>query len=114
MNPEKNVRLRHVPAETEAGERDGKPASFAQRKDILQDERYGRLEKLSPRERELCLLLVEGYTLKESAARLQIKYSTANTHVNGIYKKLGVNSRADLIINYRALSNASFNPDCID
>ncbi|MEA4920344.1 MAG: LuxR C-terminal-related transcriptional regulator [Clostridiaceae bacterium] len=60
-----------------------------------------RLALLTPRERELFLLLLEGYTLKESAKQLTIKYSTANTHMTGIYKKLIVSSRAELIIRYR-------------
>lgn len=67
----------------------------------LSGEPFGKLTLLTPRERELFLLLVEGYTLKESAKRLDIKYSTANTHMTGIYKKLNVNSRAELIIGYR-------------
>jgi len=60
-----------------------------------------RVAMLTPREHELFLLLLEGYTLKESANRLFIKYSTANTHMTGIYRKLDVNSRAELIIRYR-------------
>lgn len=56
---------------------------------------------LTPREKELFSLLLEGYTLKESAKQLSIKYSTANTHMTGIYKKLNVNSRAELIIRFR-------------
>lgn len=65
------------------------------------DEPSGRLGLLTPRERDLFLLLLEGYTLKESAEQLSVKYSTANTHMTGIYKKLNVNSRAELIIRYR-------------
>jgi len=60
-----------------------------------------RLALLTPREHDLFLLLLEGYTLKESAKQLSVKYSTANTHMTGIYKKLDVNSRAELIIRYR-------------
>ena len=60
-----------------------------------------RISLLTPREHELFLLLLEGYTLKESAKQLSVKYSTANTHMTGIYKKLEVNSRAELIIRYR-------------
>ncbi len=74
---------------------------------IAEAEKHERTGKLTPRERELCLFLVEGYTLKESAERLHVKYSTANTHMNGVYRKLGVNSRAELIINYRYLVSAS-------
>jgi len=62
--------------------------------------RQKKVALLTPREHELYLLLLMGYTLKESAQQLAIKYSTANTHMTGIYKKLEVNSRAELIINY--------------
>lgn len=64
------------------------------------DEPFDRIYLLSPREYELFLLLLEGYTLKESAKQLSIKYSTANTHMTSVYKKLNVNSRAELIIKY--------------
>lgn len=70
---------------------------------IGQDDKERRVEKLTPREHDLYLLLLEGYTLKESAMQLSIKYSTANTHMSGVYRKLGVNSRAELIINYRGI-----------
>lgn len=64
--------------------------------------RQSRVNLLTPREYDLYLLLLEGFTLKECAKQLSIKYSTANTHMTSIYKKLGVNSRAELIINYRS------------
>lgn len=67
-------------------------------------DRQVRFSRLTPRENDLYLLLIEGFTLKESANQLSIKYSTANTHMTGIYKKLGVNSRAELIINYRDIN----------
>jgi len=59
-----------------------------------------RLTLLTPRERDLFFLLLDGYTLKESAKQMSVKYSTANTHMTGIYKKLNVKSRAELIIKY--------------
>lgn len=62
-----------------------------------------RVALLTPREHDLYLLLLEGYTLKECSKRLSVKYSTANTHMTGIYRKLGVNSRAELIIDYRGI-----------
>ncbi len=83
------------------------PSSFSAKPAIVQEDRLERLDKLTPRERELCLLLVEGYTLKESAVQLKVKYSTVNTHMNGVYRKLGVNSRAELIINYRQLAGVN-------
>jgi len=60
-----------------------------------------RMTALTQREREVFRLLVEGYTLRETAQQLGLKYSTVNTHMTGIYRKLGVNSRAELIIRYR-------------
>jgi DNA-binding CsgD family transcriptional regulator len=59
------------------------------------------MKTLTPRERDAFVLLMEGYTLKETAIQLKIGYSTANTYQTSIYKKLHVNSRAGLIINYR-------------
>jgi len=55
---------------------------------------------LTPRELDVFRLLLEGYTLRETAEQLGVKYSTVNTHMTAIYKKLGVNSRAELIIRY--------------
>lgn len=68
---------------------------------LIAGEPAERLALLTPRERELFRLLLEGYTLKESAKQLSVKYSTANTHMTGVYKKLDVKSRAELIIRYR-------------
>lgn len=67
----------------------------------MESDRKKRLALLTPRERDLYLLLLEGLTLKECAKKLSIKYSTANTHMTSVYKKLAVNSRAELLINYR-------------
>jgi DNA-binding NarL/FixJ family response regulator len=48
---------------------------------------------LSPRENEIMLLLVEGFTDKEIGAALGISPRTVTTHVTSIYNKLGVFSR---------------------
>jgi len=55
------------------------------------------IHTLSPREYEVCLLLVEGHAVKEVAARCKISTSTADAHARRVYKKLGVHSRAELI-----------------
>lgn len=68
---------------------------------VDQSSKRARVSRLTPREHDLYLLLIEGYTLKKSATMLGVKYSTANTHMTCIYRKLEVNSRAELIINYR-------------
>lgn len=70
---------------------------------LSQDEKQERVNLLTPREHHLYLLLLEGFTLKESANQLSIKYSTANTHMTRVYRKLGIKSRAELIINYRGI-----------
>ena len=62
---------------------------------------------LTPRETDVFRLLLEGYTLRETADRLGIKYSTVNTHMTAVYKKLGVSSRAELIIRYRDYENTA-------
>ncbi|MDD4717523.1 MAG: LuxR C-terminal-related transcriptional regulator [Eubacteriales bacterium] len=69
---------------------------------LFAKEKAERLARLTRREKEVFELLVEGYTLKESADKLKLKYSTVNTHVTNLYRKLGVRSRAELIILYRS------------
>ena len=67
----------------------------------VDSEKLDRVKALSPREYEAYLILLEGFTLRYAAEHMGIKYPTANTYVNAIYRKLGVASRAQLIINYR-------------
>ena len=50
---------------------------------------------MTPREREVLSLLVEGMTDPEIGAALFISRRTAATHVRHIYDKLGVSSRAE-------------------
>jgi DNA-binding NarL/FixJ family response regulator len=53
---------------------------------------------LTPREREVLALLVEGLGNKAIAARLGISDHTAKFHVNAILGKLGAGSRAEAIV----------------
>lgn len=69
-------------------------------------EKAVRLSKLTQRETDTFYLLLQGYTLKETAKLLGVKYSTVNTHMTELYKKLGVNSRAELIINYKGCNKS--------
>lgn len=48
---------------------------------------------LTPREREIWALIVQGYSDEEIADRLFISPRTAVTHVGNILAKLGVNKR---------------------
>ena len=63
-------------------------------------DRQLRLQTLTPRESEVFGLLVQGKKLREIAEALNVQYSTVNTHQKSIYKKLGVNSRAECILLY--------------
>jgi DNA-binding NarL/FixJ family response regulator len=52
------------------------------------------LEALSPREREVLTLLAQGMSNKAIAQALVISPNTVKRHVQAIFDKLGVNSRA--------------------
>ncbi len=53
--------------------------------------------RLSPREGQLLKLLCEGASVKTAAHQLGITHRTAEGYVKTLYRKLGVNSRAELI-----------------
>ena len=54
-----------------------------------------RREPLSPRERDVYELVVQGRSNKEIARTLFISESTAKVHVRHIFEKLGVHTRAE-------------------
>jgi DNA-binding NarL/FixJ family response regulator len=56
-----------------------------------------RLVALTPREREVLSLLVDGLDLQEIAGALVISPETARTHVQRMLRKLGVHSRLEAI-----------------
>jgi DNA-binding CsgD family transcriptional regulator len=60
-------------------------------------QKYG----LSRREREVCELLLQGYTLRQISGILSIAYSTVNTYCTSSYRKLGINSRTELLILFK-------------
>jgi DNA-binding NarL/FixJ family response regulator len=57
-----------------------------------------RLEQLTDREREVMVLVGEGLSNDEIAARLVISPATAKTHVSRTMVKLGARDRAQLVI----------------
>jgi DNA-binding NarL/FixJ family response regulator len=52
---------------------------------------------LTPREKEILQLLVQGHSTKEAAARLEISYHTADGYIRDIYEKLQVNTRSGVV-----------------
>jgi len=52
-------------------------------------------EQLTPREREVLVLVSKGCRLPELAERLQISRHTVSDHLKHIYRKLNINSRAE-------------------
>ena len=53
---------------------------------------------LSPREKQVVLLLLQGMTVRQVAPELGLTASTVSTYSKAIYKKLGINSRAELFL----------------
>jgi DNA-binding NarL/FixJ family response regulator len=53
--------------------------------------------ELTPREREVVRLAIEGRTAREIGSRLHIGERTVETHLANAYVKLGVTSRIDLV-----------------
>lgn len=56
---------------------------------------------LSKREAEVCDLLLQGYTLRQISAILPIAYATVNTYCTSAYRKLGINSRTELLLKFK-------------
>lgn len=59
--------------------------------------RFAETEKLTEREDEVLQLITEGLTNPAIARRLSVEVSTVKTHVRGVLRKLGVESRKDLL-----------------
>jgi len=73
-------------AETEA---DPRPASA--------DALAARFPALTPREREVYALVLQGRSNSEIAETLYVGVATVKTHVNALFAKLGVRDRAQAI-----------------
>jgi DNA-binding NarL/FixJ family response regulator len=56
----------------------------------------GELDRLTPREHDVLLLLARGYTYKEIAARLHLSVKTIETHVSNVLRKLQLSNRNEL------------------
>lgn len=54
--------------------------------------------RLSPREREIIILIAQGYKNKEIAEKLFITEQTVKNHLHNVFEKLGVSSRLELAL----------------
>jgi DNA-binding NarL/FixJ family response regulator len=58
-------------------------------------DKAGDDDELTPREREVLILIAEGATNKEIAAKLVVSENTARNHVSHILGKLGFSRRSE-------------------
>ena len=49
------------------------------------------------RESEVVILTIQGKSYKDTADRLYISEKTVSKHISNIYKKLGINSKIELM-----------------
>ncbi len=62
---------------------------------------------LTPREREVFLLLVRNYTTREIADDLSISEKTVRNHISNVMQKLGVKGRASAVVELLKLQEIS-------
>ncbi len=75
---------------------DTRPVASAERA-AVSPEKLAQLRDLTPREREIALLVCEGCSNAEVAKRLSKSVLTIKTQLNSVFRKLGVGSRAKLM-----------------
>jgi DNA-binding NarL/FixJ family response regulator len=61
---------------------------------LMQNATNGTLRKLSPRQRDVLELLANGASNDEVADQLHLSVNTVKYHVRGLYRRLGVHTRA--------------------
>ena len=74
------------------------PGAFTSSKPIPLMDKPPEHEHLTPRETEVLTYLSKGFTIKEIANLMGIKWFTVNDHIKSIYKKLNVSSRAEAAV----------------
>ncbi|HZX06718.1 helix-turn-helix transcriptional regulator [Kribbella sp.] len=53
-------------------------------------------DELTPQERQIAVLLADGHSIREAAARLFLSPKTVEYHLRKVYAKLGIHSRTEL------------------
>ncbi len=72
-------------------------SAFSTSKPVPMEKQFDH-ERLTPRETEVLTYLSKGFTIKEIAQLMGIKWFTVNDHIKSIYKKLNVSSRAEAAV----------------
>ncbi|MCB0997950.1 MAG: hypothetical protein KDB40_01535 [Acidimicrobiales bacterium] len=73
---------------------DGAPPEPAARRDVL--------DRLTSKEQEIVLLLLEGHRVRGIASQLFLSQHTVRNHLKRIFRKLGVSSQGELVARCRA------------
>jgi DNA-binding NarL/FixJ family response regulator len=90
--------FRHGPGnDNQAPDSGFMPATFTTSRPIPMEKQIDH-ERLTPRESEVLTYLSKGFTIKEIASLMGIKWFTVNDHIKSIYKKLNVSSRAEAAV----------------
>jgi DNA-binding NarL/FixJ family response regulator len=91
--------FRHgAPGDSHASDSGFMPASSLTTSKPIPLEKTPDHERLTPRESEVLTYLSKGFTIKEIASLMGIKWFTVNDHIKSIYKKLNVSSRAEAAV----------------
>jgi len=75
-----------------------RPASAIKAAEAAEPAALFEAERLTPRESEVLTYLSKGFTIKEIAGLMGIKWFTVHDHIKSIYKKLNVSSRAEAAV----------------
>jgi DNA-binding NarL/FixJ family response regulator len=73
-------------------------ATASERQRAASTERDHRLERVTPRERQIVELLSAGASNKEIAKRLNVTERTVKAHLTSIFRKLGISGRLQLAL----------------
>ncbi len=77
---------------------------------VLKTKQWEYLRKcwhLTPREVEVAKLVCDGMDNEQIGKKLRIKYNTARSHLGNMFRRVGVKSKAGIILEFiRALQKA--------
>jgi DNA-binding NarL/FixJ family response regulator len=90
------------------------PASQSSTVKPMRGGETGRLELLSPRQREVFTLLAQGLSNKSIARQLNVSEGTVKSHVATIFDVLNVHNRVSAVAEARRLSEGRETPRTLD